>query len=144
VNGKLPKSKLKTISNLIYESEFHYTEPKGEKLSQKLRKMIGTKPYYQIITTFKHAPKEKILFEYAKSSYQKGLVQDALKVCLELIKKINLDWRTVYSTYYLLARINFDLGNIAKSKHFNDLSLRAYPSYSLAQKLQIKLKKIKR
>jgi len=144
VSGKFPRSKLKTISNLIFDSEFHYTEPRGEKASKKLSRKIGTKPYYQLITTLKHAPKEKILFEYAKSSYQNGFVPTALKVCLELVKKINLDWRTVYSTYYLLARINFDIRNIPKSKHFNDLALCAYPSYSLARKLQIKLNKIKR
>ena len=59
-----------------------------------------------------------------------------MKIALILKNTINLDWRTVFRTYYLLAKINFNLGNKIEAKKFNDLALRAHPNYSLALKMQ--------
>ena len=123
---------------LIYDSELHYTESIGGKAKKNLEEKIGTNKYYEITQTFKHSPKQKISFEYAKTCYHVGNSKQALKVAQELINTINLDWRTVFRTYYLIAKINFDLGNMNESKKYNELALRAHSPYSL----ELKLKKL--
>lgn len=137
--GKSSKNQLSPIPYLIYDSELHYKEKRGEMAAIKLKKLIGNESYYDIIKTFKHAPKQKIPFETAKTYYHKGLLDKALHISNKLTNIINLDWRTVYKTYYLLAVINFDRGNITKAKYYNKLSLRAYPYYSLALNLNKQL-----
>jgi len=134
------KSKLEKIPSLIYQSELKYKELSGKRSAQKLRKIIGKKEFYQSITTFKHAPKDKITFEYAKSLYHKGSKDKSLIILEKLIQKVNLDWRTVYKSYYLLAKLNMERNDYKNAKKFNELSLRANPTYSLAKKLQMKLK----
>jgi len=124
------------IPRLIYDSELFYKESKGEKAKKSLEEKIGINKYYEITQTFKHSPKQKISFEYAKTCYHVGNSKQALKVAQELINTINLDWRTVFRAYYLIAKINFDLGNMKESKKFNELSLRAHPLYSLGLKLK--------
>ena len=124
---------------------FNYEELKYKKVSsktavQKLKKIIGNKPYYQIIRTFKHAPNDKISFEYAKSLYHEGLTEKTQEITEHLIEKVTLDWRTVYKSYYLLAKLNLEKKNYTNARKFNKLSLKAHPSYSLAIELQNKLK----
>ena len=133
-------NKLTKIPLLIYQSELKYKESSSKLATQKLKKNIENKPYYQIISTFKHAPKDKICFEYAKSLYHKGLTDKSQEIIEKLIEKINLDWRTVYKSYYLLAKLNLEKKNFKNAQKFNKLSLKAQPSYSLAIELQNKLK----
>ncbi|WP_179371854.1 hypothetical protein [Nitrosopumilus ureiphilus] len=133
--------KLGKISNLIYESELFFKTKKGENAVQKLKKMIGNKKYYNLILTIKHAPYEKICYEYSKTCYHLKKFDEAEKVCFNLIKILNLDWRVVYSTYFLLAKINFDLKNYNKAKKFNSLSLKANPKFLLSKNLMNKIKK---
>lgn len=133
-------NKLTKIPLLIHQSELKYKESSSKLATQKLKKNIGNRPYYQIISTFKHAPKDKICFEYAKSLYHKGLTDKSQEIIEKLIEKINLDWRTVYKSYYLLAKLNLGKKNFKNAQKFNKLSLKAHPSYSLATELQNKLK----
>ena len=132
--------KLTEIPLLMYQSELKYKESSGKLAAQKLKKIIGNKPYYQIISTFKHAPNDKISFEYAKSLYHEGLTEKTQERIKNLIEKVNLDWRTVYKSYYLLAKLNLEKKNYTNARKFNKLSLKAHPSYSLAIELQNKLK----
>ena len=134
--GESSIDQLDGIPRLIYDSELHYTESIGGKAKKNLEEKIGTNKYYEITQTFKHSPKQKISFEYAKTCYHVGNSKQALKVAQELINTINLDWRTVFRTYYLIAKINFDLGNMNESKKYNELVLRAHPPYSLGLKLK--------
>ena len=55
---------------------------------------------------------------------------------------MNLDWRVTYYTYFLLAKIYFDLKDFNKSKKHILLSLRANPDYSLSKKLFTDLNKV--
>ena len=132
--------KLGKIPLLMYQSELKYRELSGKQATQKLKKIMEKKPYYQTICTFKHAPNDKITFEYAKSLYHEGLKDKAQVIIENLIQKVNLDWRTVYKSYYLLAKIRMEKKDYRKAQKFNVLSLRAHPNYSLAIKLQNKLK----
>lgn len=131
---------LKKIPFLIYQSELKYKESRGQKASRKLKNAIGNKSYYEIILTFKHAPNDKIAYEYAKSLYHKGLKEESMMILKKLIEKINLDWRTVYRTYFLLAQLHVDKKEFKNAHKFNQLSIRTYPAYSLAIKLQKKIK----
>jgi SAM-dependent methyltransferase len=137
--GNENKKNVNEITKLILNSQLFYTEKKGIFAQKKLEQKIGNTPYFEIINSIKHAPKQKISFEYAKTCYHKGKKDIALVVCQEIIKEINLDWRIVYQTYYLLAKINFELRKKNISKHYNNLSLRAHPKYSLAKILKSKL-----
>lgn len=132
--------KLTKIPLLVYQSELKYKKVSSKTAVQKLKKIIGNKPYYQIIRTFKHAPNDKISFEYAKSLYHEGLTDKTQKIIENLIEKVNLDWRTVYKSYYLLAKLNLEKKNYTNARKFNNLSLKAHPNYSLAIELQNKLK----
>jgi len=132
--------KLTKIPLLIYQSELNYKKLSGKLATQKLKKIIGSESYYQIINTFKHAPKDKISFEYSKSLYHEGLTEKTEEIIENLIKKVNLDWRTVYKSYYILAKLNLEKKNYRNAQKFNKLSLRAHPNYSLAIELQNKLK----
>ena len=135
ITGKSSK-KLTGIPNLIYESELFFNIKKGEMANEKLKKIIGNKKYFKLIQTFKHAPFDKICFEYSKTCYHMKKFHESEKVCNNLIKIMNLDWRVVFSTYFLLAKINFDLKNFNKAKKYNSLSLKANPKYSLSIKLR--------
>lgn len=135
MNNKLYQKKIDVISNLIYESEVFFKTKKGQKAGIKLKKRIGKKEYFKIIQTFKHAPYEKICFEYSKTCYHMKKFKEAEEICMNLIKTMNLDWRVVYSTYFLLAKINFDLKKFSKSKKYNLLSLKANPNFTLSKKL---------
>ena len=137
--GNKNKNDVNEISQLILTSQLHYTERKGIFAHTKLKKQIGNLPYFEIINSLKHAPKQKICFEYAKTCYHKGKKDIAESVCKEIIKEINLDWRIVYQTYYLLARINLELGKNNIASYYNNLSLRAHSKYSLAKILKKKI-----
>jgi len=139
--GNENKNNVNEITQLILTSQLHYTEKRGIHSQKKLEKKIGGSPYFEIINSLKHAPKQKICFEYAKTCYHKGKKNIALTVCEEIIKEINLDWRVVYQTYYLLAKINFELGKNNIAKYYNNLSLRAHSKYSLAKILKKKITK---
>lgn len=134
--------KLTGISNLIYESEVFFKTKKGEKSAIKLKKIIGKKNYFNIIKSFKHAPYEKMCYEYSKTCYHLKKFEDAEKICQNLIKIMNLDWRVTYNTYFLLAKIYFDLKDFNKSKKYVLLSLKANSNYSLSKKLFIDLNKV--
>ena len=136
MTGESSVDQLEPLPRLIHDSVMYYTESRGKGAEKNLEERIGAETYYPIIQTFKHSPKQKISLEYTKTCYHVRKTEQALKVAKELINTINLDWRTVFMTYYLLAKINFDLGNKMKSKKYNDLALRAHPPYSIALKLQ--------
>jgi len=135
------EEKLGKIPLLIYKSQLRYRELIGENAAHKLKNMSGISELeYDIISTFKHAPEDKIAFECAKSFYHEGFIEKAEMIIEELIKKVNLEWRTVYKSYFLLAKINMEKGDYKNAQKFNRLCLRAYPSYSLSIGLQKKLK----
>jgi len=142
INIKTNK-KLNGIPNLIYKSEIFFKTKKGEKAGLELKKIIGNKNYYKIIQSFKHAPFEKICFEYSKTCYHLKKFNEAEKVCTELTKVMNLDWRVVYLTYFLLAKIHVDLNNLNKAKKFVLLSLKANPKFELSRKLMKEINKIR-
>ena len=134
--------KLGKIPLLIYQSQLKYKLLTGKNAARKLKNIVGvSKSQHDIISTFKHAPEDKIAFECAKSFYHEGFIEKAEMIIEELIKKLNLDWRTVYKSYFLLAKINMKRGDHKNARKFNGLCLRAYPSYSLSIELQKKLKR---
>lgn len=140
----LGESSLRDISEipkLIYYSEIRYKEKIGRSAATKLQKKIRDKAIYDIIRTFKHAPAQKIAFEFAKTCFHQGLIQKSLDVATKLINTVNLDWRMVYSTYHLLALLNYTIGNKPNARLYNNLALRAHPPYSLALKLKRRLDK---
>lgn len=139
INGIDPEERLSSLSRLIYESAVYFRENRREKVSNEIAKKLRNKNLYSIIQTFKHAPQHKITFEYAKTCYHKGLLEKAEDAAAKLIKTGNLDWRTVYKTYYLLAMINFKKKNKEKAAEYNKLSLRAFESYFPALELKKKL-----
>ena len=141
ISGKSSK-KLTDISNLIYESEVFFKTKKGEKSAIKLKKIITNKNYFNIIKSIKHAPYEKICYEYSKTCYHLNKFDEAEKICQNLIKIMNLDWRVTYYSYFLLAKIYFDLKDFNKSKKHVLLSLKANPDYSLSKKLFMDLNKV--
>lgn len=136
ISGQISANELETIPRLMYDSEIYYTKSKGINAMKNLQSRIGKRPYYALIQTFKHSPSHKISFEYAKTCYHVGNNDESLRILEQLIRIPNLDWRVVFMTYYLLAKIYFDIGNKMESKKYNALALRAHPGYSLARKLQ--------
>jgi len=143
VNDKTNQKITNGISNLIYESEVFFKTKKGQKAGIELKNRIGEKEYFKIIQTFKHAPYEKICFEYSKTCYHMKKIKEANEICINLIKIMNLDWRVVYQTYFLLAKINFDSKNFNRSKKYNLLSIKANPNYTLSKELMMKIQKNK-
>jgi hypothetical protein len=136
-------NKLSNIPNLIYQSELFFKTKKGEIANKKLKKLIGNKKYFKLISTIKHAPFEKICFEYSKTCYHLKKFEEAEKVCTNLIKIMNLDWRVTFSTYFLLAKINFNRKDYRKARKYNLLSVKTNPKFSLSQKLIKDIEKIK-
>ena len=104
-----------------------------------VNKNIGGEPYYQIIKTFRHAPEHKIYYEYAKTCYHTDNLSEARGVLEKLIKTLNLDWRTVYRSYYLLALISVEQGKLSQAKQFNNLALRTFKNYFPAQEFKKKI-----
>jgi SAM-dependent methyltransferase len=143
VNDKSYNKKLKGISKLIFESQIFYQTEKSKKAEIKLKKIVGQKSYFKIIQTFKHAPYDKICFEYSKTCYHLKKIDESEKVCCNLVKIMNLDWRVVYLTYYLLAKINFDLKNYNIAKKYNVLSLKTNPNFTLSKQLMKNLRDVK-
>jgi len=142
VSVESPKFDLRGIPKLIFDSEVYYNTKKGEKASIKLKKLIGRKNYYNLIQSFKHAPYEKISFEYSKTCFHVKKLEESKKICENLIKTQNLDWRVVYLTYFLLAKIHFDLKNFKQSRKYDLLSLKSNPYFSLSKKLLVDIEKI--
>ena len=133
------QDRLSGLPRLIYLSELHYTEKDGEDASAALADRMGQEPYFQIARTFKHAPRDKVSYEYAKTCFHEGRYTIAQEIAEKLIATCNLDWRTVFRTYYLLARISLYYGDKANARQYNDLSLRAYPYYAPALSLRRQL-----
>lgn len=127
--------KCSTIVRVAYESMMFAEEPKGIEARSQLWQLIGNQAYCAIMGTFKHAPHDKVTFEFAKTKYQLGDLEEAERVLLGLTHVMNLDWRTVFMTYFLLAKIRFDQGDRSGARKFNAQSLRAYPGFSLAVNL---------
>ena len=134
-----PQDRLSGLPRLIYLSELRYAEKDGENASAVLAEKIGQEAYFQIVRTFKHAPRDKVSYEYAKTCFHEGRYGTAQEVAKKLVATCNLDWRTVFRTYYLLARISLWHGDKAKAKRYNDLCLRAYPYYAPALSLRRQL-----
>ena len=123
---------LPNICKLIIDSEYYYQEDRGIYAAKKLATLIQNSDILRIIFTFKHAFNQKISFEYAKSCYHIKAYDISKSVANELIRTVNLDWRTVYKTYYLLALIYSKEHNNMLAEKMNTLSLRAYNDYTLA------------
>jgi len=134
-----PEDTLSGLPRLVYLSELYYTEKRGEEAFAILAEKMGQEAYYQIIRTFRHAPKDKVSYEYAKTSFHEGRYEAAQEVLEKLIATCNLDWRTVFRTYYLLARISLHHCDRTNAKRYNDLSLRAYAYYAPALSLSRQL-----
>ncbi|OGD63362.1 hypothetical protein A2160_02665 [Candidatus Beckwithbacteria bacterium RBG_13_42_9] len=140
IQGKITKAQLPQNLRWVYESEAYFSQKIGKLAAKKIEKEFAKKKYYSIIKTFKHAPNDKISFEYAKTCYYKGLLKRSEQAAKSIIKTINLDWRTVYKVYYLLALISLRANNRIQAKKYNRLSIRAFASYFPALELQSKLR----
>ena len=142
--GKLRIKDLPKIPKLIYQSEYHFNKKSGLKAKERLQVLIRKKKFFPLLMTFKHSPTHKIPFEYAKTCYHNDKLDAAKKVLKKLIFTTNLDWRTVYKSYYLLAKINYDLKEIGEAKTCVNSSLKTNPNYSLSIKLKRELTKMKK
>jgi hypothetical protein len=127
-----PEDSLSGLPHLVYLSELYYTEKRGEEAFAILIEKMGQETYYQIIKTFRHAPKDKVSYEYAKTCFHEGQYETSQEILEKLIATCNLDWRTVFRSYYLLARISLHHCDRVNAKRYNDLSLRAYAYYAPA------------
>lgn len=125
-----------------YHYSFFSLEKKGVDAFVRLENSIEDHKVFNLLKTLKYAPKNKIPFEYAKSCFHQARIDKALEIAHELITICNLDWRIVYKTYYLLARIYLMKGSLRKAKKYNNLSLRAFPDYSLALQLKKRIKSL--
>ena len=139
IDGRISRSELPELANLIYLSEFYYTEQMGIEASDALFRKIGSEVYYRTVITFRHAPRHKIAYEFAKACFHDRQYEKAREILEGLITVCNLDWRTVFRSYYLLARIFLQYNDRVSAKRFNDLSLRAYNHYAPALMLQKRL-----
>lgn len=134
-------SELPELSRLIYESEMYYKDEQGHYAAERLMKDNRlSKQCLRIINTFKHAFSHKVRFEYAKTCYHLGLIEESESAAKKLTKICSLDWRTVYKTYYLLAKIYYDSNRTDLAKKMNKLSRLAnrcyYPAIQLEKKLR--------
>ena len=133
----LSLSDLPKLSRLIVYSEKYYKSQKGRNASDELKKLdVFDEKQDRIIKTFKHAFSHKTAFEYAKTCYHLGQLNESKSVAKTLTGICNLDWRTVYKTYYLLGLISYDKGDISSAKHLVELSLHAYHNYYPAIRLR--------
>jgi hypothetical protein len=134
-------SELPELSRLIYDSQVYYKTEQGHRAFERLMKVDRISGQcLEIISTLKHAFSHKLRFEYAKTCYHLELTTESESAAKELTKICNLDWRTVYRTYYLLAKIYYDKNRLDLAEKMNKLSRRAYHSYYPAIELEQELR----
>lgn len=86
-----------------------------------------------VLGTFRYGYQPKAAYEYAKALYHAGLAEEARVVASGLMDEVCMDWRTVYRTYHLLARIHLDRGQVDQARDFARLSLRANERFAPAR-----------
>ncbi len=140
-NGDKQLADLSDESRLVVTSQKEYSVQKGTTAWQKLSDdFYLSDDEMGIVSTLKHAFDQKVAFEYAKACYEEKKLEESIRVLKDLITICNLDWRTVYRTYFLLAVIYFDKQELENSGRFLEKSLRAYPNFSLAERLDKELR----
>ncbi|MBU1196081.1 MAG: DUF1698 domain-containing protein [Proteobacteria bacterium] len=138
--GKKQINELADISRWVVVSQEQYSTPEGDVAWKQLGGETDLSiDELCIIATLKHAFEQKVAFEYAKALYQKECIEDCLSILKKLITVCNLDWRTVYRTYFLLSLIYYDRQEYNNSSDYLEKSLRAYPNFLLAKNFSEKL-----
>lgn len=86
----------------------------------------------KIIKNLKFNPEDKIRFEYGKLLYSRGQHSKAIAVLQAITKKLNADWRCVYRSFYLLAKIYYEIDDSKKSRFYAKLYNQCHPVFPLS------------
>jgi len=134
--GRRPLDALDDAARLVVTSQCEYSTADGRTAWQRLSNDFDlTKDELAILATLKHAFHQKVAFEYAKTCYRQEKADECARVLHDLIRICNLDWRTVYRSYFLLAVIHLDKKEKEAGRGFLEKVLRAHPNFSLARRL---------
>lgn len=104
-----------------------------QKRTSSFKKYFRKKYEIEIIENLRFNPADKIAFEYAKILYIQKQYDESIKVLKTITHKINADWRSVYRSFYLLAKIYKKLGKIKESQHYVKLCKTCHPNFSLVE-----------
>ncbi len=103
--------------------------------------IISLKKYFkkeyevEIIKNFRFNPEDKITFEYAKILYIQQEYDESIKILRTITQKMNADWRSVYRSFYLLAKAYQKLGKMKEYKHYKKLCDTCHPNFSLVKEI---------
>ncbi|MDE2588105.1 MAG: hypothetical protein KGL95_00340, partial [Patescibacteria group bacterium] len=100
-----------------------------------LRKYFKNEYEVEIIKNLRFNPAEKIAFEYAKILYAEKKYNESIKVLKTITQKINADWRSVYRSFYLLAKIYQKLGKMKEKQRYGKLCKTCHPNFSLVEEI---------
>ena len=120
---KKKRIKMENITKKI----FNYID----KYEMKYLDFFTNKYHHEIIKNLRFNPEEKIALEFAKNLYSKKEYKESIQILESIVQKINADWRCVYRSFFLLARIYRKIGNNKKSKYYHDLCKSCNPNFSL-------------
>lgn len=135
LNGVKKIDELRYRERLIWDASFIYKENANKGAQHELQNEFGNEKYWPLLRTFKHAPQDKIRYEYAKACFHAGHEQIVAQELSILLETLNLDWRTTYKSYYLSACLHQLLGNRDAAKSQCQLALETFPDFFLAQEL---------
>ena len=100
-----------------------------------LKKHFKNEYEIEIIKNLRFNPEDKIAFEYAKILYVQQEYEKSIKVLKAIIQKQNADWRSVYRSFYLLAKTYQKLGKPNEYKHYKNLCKTCHPNFSLVKEI---------
>lgn len=106
-----------------------------QKRTSLFKKYFRKKYEIEIIKNLRFNPADKIAFEYAKILYVQKQYDKSIKVLKTITEKINADWRSVYRSFYLLAKIYQKLGKIKESQRYVKLCKTCHPNFSLVDEI---------
>ncbi len=104
--GVLDERTISQIEELVHQNSKPYNQLLRTSLEQ-----LGTHLNTQesrVIRAIIHEPVAKLMFEMAKSRLHSGSLDEALEMLIEGVTKLDSDWRTVYRSFFLLAKLDLE------------------------------------
>ncbi len=90
----------------------------------------------EIVKNLRYSPADKISLEFAKILEAEGNLTDALTVLRQVSTRLNADWRSVYRSFFLMAKILRATNQSAEADRYLQLCLTCNPKYPVREALE--------
>lgn len=127
------KTKIYHPSSLFKKLIKYIKESRGE--LKPLLRYFKNNHEIEIVRNIRFNHLDKIALEYGKILYHQRRYNEAIEVLQNITQKINADWRAVYRSFYLLAKIYKESGDRINSRRYKNLCTNANPKFPLLKKI---------